>query len=111
MDTIFQAFRDLAKFKIVASIDTGDKTYDNLIVLFVMSIFTVAFSSDLLTRMRMMITVYYYRDLNDLATAEYLSVRLDKCPQEFIPVKRDVIVKLIIHLKDRCNYLYKKEHI
>jgi len=111
MENILQAFRDLAKFKIVASIDTGDKTYDNLIVLFVMAIFAVVFSSDSMKNMYLAFTAYYYKDLKNLEVAEYLSAKLEKCSYELIPVKKEIIVKLIMHLKDNCCHLYKNDRI
>ena len=111
METILQAARDLIKFKIVASIDTGDKTYDNLIVLFIVSSFTFLFSTESVKNLYVMFKTYYYRDLKDLATAEYLSEKLNSCPYEFIPVDKNRTIKLIMYVKDYCCRFYKSEYI
>lgn len=111
MDTIFHAVRDLIKFKIVASIDTGDKTYDNLIVLVLISIFTLIFSMESIKSLHMRFITYYYRDLKHLDTAQYLSTRLDKCPFELVPIKTEILVKLVTYLKDNCCHLYKRENV
>jgi len=111
MENILQAFKDLAKFKIVSSIDTGDKTYDNLITLFVMSVFALGCSTESIKYLYLTLTAYYYKDLKNIDTAKYLSVKLEKCSYEFIPVKRDILIKLIIYMKDHCCHLYKLENV
>lgn len=111
MENILQAFKDLAKFKIVASIDTGDKTYDNLIVLFAMAIFTLVFSTDSVKYMCLTFKAYYYQDLKNLDIAEHLADKLEKCSCEFVPVDREIVMRLILHLKDSCCHLYRKECI
>jgi hypothetical protein len=111
MDSIFQAVRDLLKFKIVASVDTGDKTYDNLIIVLAVTIFTLAFSTDSMKNAYAMFATYYYRDLKNQDIAQYVSMKLGKCSCEFIPVKRDIVMRLVLYLMDNCCHLYKRERI
>ena len=71
MDTIFHAICDLVKFRIVSSVNTGDKTYDNLIVLVLVSIFTFVFSTESIKKLYITFIVYYYKDLKHLDTAQF----------------------------------------
>lgn len=111
MDTIFHAICDLVKFRIVSSVNTGDKTYDNLIVLVLVSIFTFVFSTESIKKLYITFIVYYYKDLKHLDTAQYLSAKLDKCPFELVPIKIDILIRLVTYLKDNCCHLYKRENI
>ncbi len=60
MDFILSAIKDLIKYKIVASINTGDKTYDNLINTALLAILTIIFTQTYWIALYQKIKYYYY---------------------------------------------------
>lgn len=78
MDVIAVAFKDLLKFKLIAIVNTGDKTYDNLIIVFVVAILNYLFLTDFLESLKkIQYKLLKYTNVLNQSTFEYYKHQLN----------------------------------
>lgn len=65
MDTILNSAKDLIKFKAISYINTGDKTQDNLINMFLVSLITVIFAFINIDKLRLYWIFYVSKNNNE----------------------------------------------
>ena len=104
MEAILQTAKDLLKFKVISSINTGDKTFDNILTAFLMSIIVFLLSDTMWKSLYLKIKIYFYRDLRDKDIAEYYSKKLSTC-QDYKLDDKDTIIKVVHYMRQNCNQL------
>ena len=123
MDIVLQAAKDLLKFKIINSINTGDKTFDNLLTGFVMSITLILFS-EVYWKMWwnwLKFTIIGCYDIKQKDVAEYYSEKLKACPNQGLKsniisgttekIERLFFQRLLTHISIECCHFVKLEKI
>ena len=123
MDVILQATKDLLKFKIISSINTGDKTYDSLLVGLIMSI-TVILFSDIYWKLWwawLKFNMFTNYDIKQKDVAEYYSGKLAQCLSQEIQSntisgkslsqETAFFQRLVNHISCECCHFFKTDQI
>lgn len=116
MDIILTSVKDLVKFKVVSTVNTGDKTYDNLLIGLATSLLVMIFSTTVWSKLYSYV-VYNILCLNDLRsyqTAKYYKEQINKAEDlKYYPIRQphdkfdvNLLEKIMKHIHTNCAFYY-----
>ena len=116
MDTAFtgilSAAKDLARFKIVSIINTGDKTYDTFISAFILSLVYLVFSDVFWKSLYTRYTIWKMStDLRLLSVAEHYASALENAYSTQLLIDHALMCNMIHHMAFFCAHQYLHDRL